>query len=361
MAALFALGRGLAVACTLYAAVGAAQAQSFQELENGPACIEQWVAHVSSVLNAYDGEAEFNSRKPWRINQYGLFVGTGISSAYEPDNWAEHGANRNQWMWDTYTSELEYPDWNNANFNAAGLKGLRWFVRDCAGGGGGGAAVPPPSPGGPGGSVPVGLDPSATCPDNFTMHRDSTLTIICYCAPGALTGGVWGTGVYTDDSSLCNAAVHAGAVGASGGMIVVHGAPGRDAYQGTSSNGVDSQNFTAHPWSFTFTGYTPPSAGGTSPIAAACPSTMTDLRGTGQARTCHCGPDTMGGGVWGTDFYTDDSSICAAALHAGVISTAGGTVTAVAAPGRISYQGSVRNGVESHDFAEWHGSFYFQR
>lgn len=30
-------------------------------------------------------------------------------------------------------------------------------------------------------------------------------------------------------------------------------------------------------------------------------------------------------------------------------------------PGRVSYEGSVRNGVESHDFAEWHGSFYFQR
>jgi hypothetical protein len=69
------------------------------------------------------------------------------------------------------------------------------------------------------------------------------------------------------------------------------------------------------------------------------------------------GSDT---GVWGTDVYTDDSSIGAAAVHAGVITfAAGGTVTIRILPGRSSYTGSTRNGVTSLDYTDWDGSFEF--
>ena len=65
-------------------------------------------------------------------------------------------------------------------------------------------------------------------------------------------------------------------------------------------------------------------------------------------------------GVWGTDVYTDDSSIGAAAVHAGVITfAAGGTVTIRILPGRSSYTGSTRNGVTSLDYTDWDGSFEF--
>jgi hypothetical protein len=69
------------------------------------------------------------------------------------------------------------------------------------------------------------------------------------------------------------------------------------------------------------------------------------------------GSDT---GVWGTDVYTDDSSIGAAAVHAGVITfAAGGAVTIRILPGRSSYTGSTRNGVTSLDYTDWDGSFEF--
>ncbi len=69
------------------------------------------------------------------------------------------------------------------------------------------------------------------------------------------------------------------------------------------------------------------------------------------------GSDT---GVWGTDVYTDDSSIGAAAVHAGVITfAAGGTVTIRILPGQSSYLGSTRNGVVSLDYTDWDGSFEF--
>ena len=66
------------------------------------------------------------------------------------------------------------------------------------------------------------------------------------------------------------------------------------------------------------------------------------------------------GSVWGTGTYTDDSSICTAAVHAGVITPDdGGTVVIEIAPGQSSYQGSTAHGVTSNDYGEFGGSFRF--
>lgn len=56
--------------------------------------------------------------------------------------------------------------------------------------------------------------------------------------------------------------------------------------------------------------------------------------------------------VWGTDIYSDDSSICTAAVHAKLISfSSGGTVTVeVQRPGPKFLEGSLRNGVRSDEF-----------
>lgn len=62
-----------------------------------------------------------------------------------------------------------------------------------------------------------------------------------------------------------------------------------------------------------------------------------------------------GARLYGTDVYTDDSGICAAAVHAGKITfESGGTVTIETVAGQQEYKGSTRNGVTS---ATWtHGS-----
>ena len=66
------------------------------------------------------------------------------------------------------------------------------------------------------------------------------------------------------------------------------------------------------------------------------------------------------GQVWGTDVYTDDSSIGTAAVHQGLITFAsGGTVKIRILPGRASYTGSTRSGVASDGYDEWDGSFEF--
>ena len=64
--------------------------------------------------------------------------------------------------------------------------------------------------------------------------------------------------------------------------------------------------------------------------------------------------------VWGTGVYTDDSSVCTAAVHMGIIRyETGGKVTIEIRPGRASYRGSVQNGVVSDSWDSWPGSFVF--
>ena len=63
--------------------------------------------------------------------------------------------------------------------------------------------------------------------------------------------------------------------------------------------------------------------------------------------------------VWGTDIYTDNSSICAAGVHAGVITVAGGPVTIEEIDGLETYAGTSRNGVVSLSSDAWFFSFGF--
>ena len=62
--------------------------------------------------------------------------------------------------------------------------------------------------------------------------------------------------------------------------------------------------------------------------------------------------------VWGTDVYTDDSNVCAAAAHAGLIDLArGGSFIVSILPGEPSYEGSSRGGVTSRAWGSWRRSF----
>lgn len=78
----------------------------------------------------------------------------------------------------------------------------------------------------------------------------------------------------------------------------------------------------------------------------------------GQQITYDCPPAGEPHSVWGTDVYTDDSSVCTAAVHAGVITLDdGGSVTIEMRPGQDSYEASEQNGIESGSWGSWHGSF----
>ena len=86
--------------------------------------------------------------------------------------------------------------------------------------------------------------------------------------------------------------------------------------------------------------------------------TATQYRGAnGATFTIQCPAGGQAGTVWGTDVYSDDSSLCTAALHAGRISLAGGQVTIEIRGGESQYIASTRNGVTTRGYGSWSGSF----
>jgi hypothetical protein len=60
------------------------------------------------------------------------------------------------------------------------------------------------------------------------------------------------------------------------------------------------------------------------------------------------------GSLWGTDVYTGDSAIAAAAVHAGLLKVGETAVVKITVEQPLArYQGSVRNGVTSHEFGQY--------
>lgn len=75
------------------------------------------------------------------------------------------------------------------------------------------------------------------------------------CTPDGEASTVWGDGVYTNDSSVCTAAVHAGLITfADGGRVVIEITEGLDAYTGSTANGVTTYEYASWPGSFVFPG-----------------------------------------------------------------------------------------------------------
>ncbi len=185
------------------------------------------------------------------------------------------------------------------------------------------------------------------------------------CAPGGVTGAVWGTGTYTSDSSICTAAVHFGWITqAEGGTVSFRQVGGMDAYQGSDQNGVTSSDYGSWGSSFQITGVVPlAGAPAHTPIDW---GTSLDAAGfgedSGSLHTFQCPPGgNANSTIWGTDVYTSDSPICVAALHRGLVDlNAGGVVTVLVLGNQPAYTGSARNGVTSTDYPAWDRSYVFQ-
>jgi hypothetical protein len=109
---------------------------------------------------------------------------------------------------------------------------------------------------------------------------------------------------------------------------------------------------------------TAPGTPGAEPVVPPAPvdpwvRTATELKGrNGQKFAYPCPPNGTPSTIWGTDTYTDDSSVCTAGVHAGVITFAGGGYVVIQIePGQDNYTGTARNGVTSNDYASWGGSY----
>ncbi len=200
-------------------------------------------------------------------------------------------------------------------------------------------------------------NPVEPCPTRLSINRDLPTPFTCLCSAQAIhEGRVWGTDSYTDDSGLCRAARHAGVITADGGPVTVLRGAGRELYIGSSRNGIRSSDYGAYSHSIRFAGAARPAPG-----PEPCPMRLSINRELPTPFTCICSPRNMqDGSVWGTDTYTDDSSLCRAARHAGVITADGGPVTVLRGAGRELYIGSSRNGIRSSDYGAYSDSIHFQ-
>lgn len=96
------------------------------------------------------------------------------------------------------------------------------------------------------------------------------------------------------------------------------------------------------------------------PQPADCSLAARDVPGEeGQKRFVKCPAGCLASyhAVWGTEVYSDDSSVCAAAIHAGAIGPEGGLALFDFLPGRQQYEASTRAGVQSRSWGWWARSF----
>jgi LCCL domain-containing protein len=97
-------------------------------------------------------------------------------------------------------------------------------------------------------------------------------------------------------------------------------------------------------------------------LASDAPARIQDLCDTPGATYYFRVTGATNGGVWGTDVYTGDSTLTAAAVHAGALKPGETTVVRVRVmPPLAQYQGSIRNGVTSHDFGRFGTAYSVSR
>src|SRR5262245_20378445 len=76
-------------------------------------------------------------------------------------------------------------------------------------------------------------------PGNMTAFREKVGQSFDFTVKAALGGSVWGTDIYTDDSSLATVVIHAGLLrDGQQGVIRVTMLAGQSSYQGSARNGV---------------------------------------------------------------------------------------------------------------------------
>jgi hypothetical protein len=208
-------------------------------------------------------------------------------------------------------------------------------------------------------------DGSGWSANAVAFRGENGTTKVFDCPKYGTVGSLYGTDVYTDDSSVCTAAVHAGFISlAGGGTVTIEIRPDAGSYTGTLRNRITSSSYPAWQGSYAVVAAQPTDAGvapgavpdGTDAWNATAAQYRTWVGAQYQFNCPRNGKPTRT--VWGTNIYTDDSSVCLAAVHAGLITTqSGGKVTIEMRDGQASYRGSTRNKVKTNSYAAWGGSF----
>ena len=178
---------------------------------------------------------------------------------------------------------------------------------------------------------------------------------------GRANGPVWGDFTYTLDSDLGTAAVHAGVLQIGETRPVkLWIVPPPPSFAEANRNGIQSMKWGSFPAAFVMQA----ARGGAVAVQPIAPQRLPGhLGGLGvnESKTITITGDDRGF-VWGTDTYTGDSRIEAAAVHAGILKAGErGDVLLTRVEPPTRFQGSERNGVRSQPWGRYSTAYVVER
>jgi outer membrane protein OmpA-like peptidoglycan-associated protein len=205
------------------------------------------------------------------------------------------------------------------------------------------------------------------CPSNYGSFPEDAPAMTCGCSAGAVKeGNVRGANPYYYQSSLCRAALHAGAIGEGGGQITVK--PEKSAFfPAVAKNGVEADSWgEGMGFRIEVVGGAQPAQQGQAAVQApadqksamrldVCPSDYGGFPEDAPALTCGCSADAAGqGNLRGANPYYYQSALCRAGVHAGAITADGGQIL-VEPAAQPFFPAVTRNGVESDSWGQGMG------
>lgn len=195
-------------------------------------------------------------------------------------------------------------------------------------------------------------------PGNLSAHRLEAGRMLLFDVQASAGKSIFGTEIYTHDSHLATAAVHAGVLkSGERGLVKVTILPAQDRFPGSGRNGVVSSSWSASSECFRIelvklTG--PASSAG----VRQDPGNLTGYRDqVGQSvEFAVIGANEPG--IYGSDIYSDDSPLSVAAVHAGLLQPEEKGVVKVTILGpQEKFESSARNGVTSRGWSNYAGSY----
>ena len=195
-------------------------------------------------------------------------------------------------------------------------------------------------------------------PSDMSEYRGQDGASFLFYVTGDDQGPCWGgkDNIYTDESPLAVAAVHAGLLKANETKLVkVKVLASGNNYPSINRNGIVSEQSESSDGSYQLL---PPSLN----EFANAPTNMSAFTGKYDIIFLFRVTGSKEGAIWGgkDGVYTTDSEIATAAVHAGVLKLGQtGIVRIKVLPGRSSYPEFTRNAITSHGFDEWEGSYQF--
>ncbi|KAL2088788.1 hypothetical protein ACEWY4_015687 [Coilia grayii] len=172
-------------------------------------------------------------------------------------------------------------------------------------------------------------------------------------------GKVWGTLFYDVQSSICRAAMHHGVIDNNGGVVDVTRKDRLPFFVKSTKNGIDSFSKYKPANAFVVARVEKQSVDCYATVGEICPYRTPHTNCPRVYCPAHCrNQPSYWAPVVGNSIYSDNSSICRTAIHAGVIKDDGGYVDILSLERKKSYVGVLKNSIQSESKSHHDGGSF---